>query len=582
MQDRAPSLATLSRWLLFAATALMVLYPVSWLVRGSLWSSRPGADGFLTLAHYARTFGNLDTWGLLVNSLHISGAKSLLACIIGIFLAWLVARTDVPLRGWIEVLAPLPFFIPGLLSAMAWAILANPSNGLLNTLLAAVFGLDKGPLNVYSSGGMAFVMALSSSAFVYLLVLGAMRNMDTGLEESARLSGAGGLQTFFTITLPLLLPALSGAAVLTFISGLESFETPIILGTPGKVFVFTNEIYYHIRWTTPPAYGAAMTLAVLLTILMLLMVLFQWRLLGRNSYTTVTGRGYQPPPIPLGRWSWPALALVALYLLFALVLPIGLIIVTSFFSVFGFFSWQTLTLENYLGVFRDHQFARALVNTIILAVGGGLLTMLLSGLVAYVLVRTRFALRRVLELITWLPWALQGIVLSLAMLWAYIRLPIPIYGTVWVLLLAYVTHGLPLGVRTMSGVLVQVSPELEESARLSGASWQRTFVDVVLALVRPGFVAGWFLLGYLFMRQLSIAVMLYGPGSEVLSMLSLRAWERGVGGQAAAIATIMLLIMVAFLLVEVGIRTRVRRRVELRARGSMAPGSRMALRSSQV
>jgi iron(III) transport system permease protein len=183
-----------------------------------------------------------------------------------------------------------------------------------------------------------------------------------------------------------------------------------------------------------------------------------------------------------------------------------------------------------------------------------------------VLVRSQFPLRRPLELIAWLPWALPGIVLSLAMLWAYIRLPIPIYGTIWVLLLAYVTSGLPLGVRTMSGVLSQVSADLEESARSAGASWRQCFVDIVIALVRPGFVAGWFLLGFLFMRQLSIAVMLYGSGSEVLSMLSFRAWELGNGGQAVAIASVTLAMMLALLLADFSLRRWERRRTEQRAR----------------
>jgi len=199
----------------------------------------------------------------------------------------------------------------------------------------------------------------------------------------------------------------------------------------------------------------------------------------------------------------PCLALFAIYLVCAVLLPAGLVVVTSFFSVFGVYTPQTMTLANYAAIFTDAQIGRALSNTLFLAVGGGFIAMLLCSLIAYVQVRTDFPARRLLELIAWLPWALPGTVLSLAMLWAYIRLPVPIYGTIWVLLLAYVTFGLPLGVRSMSGVLTQISRDLEESARTSGASWRQTFLYVVLALVRPGFIAGWLLLGVLFMRSLS-------------------------------------------------------------------------------
>jgi iron(III) transport system permease protein len=546
--------ARLAPWLLLATVGYLVLYPVSWLVRGSLWSGRPTAAGTLTFDHFGRTLGNGEVWTLLLNSLLISGAKTVLACGLGFLLAWLVARTDLPGRRWLELLIPLPFFVPGLLVALGWVILANPTNGLLNVVLATAFGQERGPLNVYTGPGLVLVMALHSAPFVYLLTLGAMRNLDGGLEDSARVCGASGLRCGLTISLPLLLPALSGAALLTFIQGLESFEVPAILGTPGKVFVFTNEIYYRLRWTTPPDYGAAMVLALLLTAIVLVLVAAQWRLLGQRSFTTVSGRDYRPRPLGLGRWRRPAQVLIGLYLLLALVLPVGLIVASSFCSVFGLFSGPTLTLENYPRLWREPRFGGALLNTLLLTVGGGLLTMVLGGLVAYVQLRTRFRPRRLLELVSWLPWALPGLVLSLALLWSYVRFPLPIYGTVWVLLLAYVTYGLPIGVRVMSGVIVQIHPELEESARLSGASWGRSFVDVVLALARPGLIGGWFVVGFLFMRQLSIAVMLYGPGSEVLSMFSLTAWESGQGGLAAAVATVMLLLMVGLLLLELALR----------------------------
>lgn len=545
---------------LLALVSAMVLYPVHWLVRGSFWSSRPGAPGEFTLQHWQNTLSDPNTWQLLLTSVGIAGAKTIAALAIGVFLAWLVTRTEIPFRSVIEIIAPLPFFVPGLLVTMGWAVLANPTNGLVNQAIASVLGLQRGPFDIYSANGIVFVLSLPSAAFVYLLMVGPMRNMDSSLEEGARMSGSGPVRAFLTVTMPLLLPALSTAAILTFITGLESFETPAILGTPGKVFVFTNQIYEHLRWKLPAEYGPAMTLGVLLTVVMLLLVLAQWRLLGRRSFTTVTGRGYRAHPVPLHGWTVPVLLVFASYAFVAVVLPIGLIIVTSFFRVYGYYSLDTITFDNYVAMVSERQFASALTNTLVLSLGGGFVTMLLGSAVAYVALRTRFPLRRMLDGVAWLPWALPGIILSVAMLWSYIRLPIPIYGTIWVLVLAYVTFGLPLASRTMSGVLGQVSPDLEESARVLGASWRRSFVDILLALVRPGFVAGWFLVGFLFMRTVSVPSMLYGPGSEVLSMYSLRAWENAQGSVAAAIATLMLALMVLFIAADQLLRRWERRR----------------------
>jgi iron(III) transport system permease protein len=559
----------------------MVLYPVSWLVLGSFWSGRPGSAGHLTLEHYQRMLSSIVTWELLWTSLVISLLKSLLACAGGLFLAWLVARTNVPFRRVIAVMAPLPFFVPPLITTMGWATLGNPTNGVLNLALRFVISGDQGPINIYSMGGIIFVMALTSSSFVYLMMLGAMSNMDTSLEESARMSGATQLQTFRTITFPLLRPALAGAALLTFMSGLEAFETPTILGTPGRVEVFTSAIYREVRWEQPPNHGGAMTLAMLLTAVMFLAVLIQWRWLGRRSYTTITGRGYRAQIVDLGRGRWPAFGAFLVFFGLAVALPIGLVVATSFFRIFGIYSLESITLDNYAAILGDRRFGTAFINSLALSVVGALATLLLCSLIAYVIVRTKFRFRRVLEVIAWLPWALPGIVLSLAMLWAYIRLPIPIYGTIWILFVAYITNGLPLGVRVMSGVFAQVGKELEESARMAGAPWHRAFIDVVMALVRPAFVAGWLVIGAMFLRSLSIAVMLGGFDSDILPLLSLRAWELGRGGEAAAVATIMLGLLVLFVLLEMTFRAWSAHRAARRRRlSATAPSSMLAPQGS--
>jgi iron(III) transport system permease protein len=548
-----PTVGALAPWVLLVVVGALVLYPTYMLLYGSLWSARPGFPGHFTLEHYVATATSPDTYKVLLNSLLVVGGKTIFATAIAVYLAWLVTRTDVPFRTLIEIVAPLPFFVPGLLTAIGWAMLANPSNGTLNQLIAGALGLAEGPFNVYSYGGIIFVMALHSAAFVYLLIVAAFRNLDAGLEESARLAGAGGWTVFRAVTLPLVLPALSGAVILTFISGLEAFETPVVLGTPARIFLFTNEIHYAMTVSVPANIGRAMTLGVWLVALTLLLVGLQWRLLGRRAYTSVTGKGYRPQVVELHAWRWPAFALFLLYALVAVALPIDQIFATSFFKVFGLLDWSLFTLDNYRQVLLDPLLGRALRNTLFLAVVGGAILVVLSGLVAYVVVRTRFVARRLLELISWLPWTLPGIVLSLAMLWAYIRVP-GLYGTIFILLVAYVTHGIPLGTRVLSGTLAQVSMDLEESARMSGASWWTTFTHILLALLRPGIVAAWLLLAALFIRTLSIPVMLMAPGNEVLAVLTLNYWDQGQGQKVAVVAMLMLLLLVSLMLVEMGFR----------------------------
>ncbi len=550
---RALGDGAIAPWVLLLAVGTLVLYPTAMLFYGSLWSARPGFPGYFTLEHYISTATTPETYRALLNSFIIVTGKSLLAAIIAVYLAWLVTRTDVPFRPLIELIAPLPFFVPGLLTAIGWAMLANPRNGTINQIIASLLGTNEGPFNIYSFGGIIFVMALHSAAFVYLLVVAAFRNLDASLEESARLSGASGRRVFFSVTLPLVLPALSGAVLLTFISGLEAFETPVVLGTPAQIFVFTNEIYYAMTVSVPADIGRATTLGVWLLALTLVLVALQWRLLGNRSYTSVTGKGYRPQTIELGIWRWPAFGLFVSYALLAVALPIGQIFATSFFKVFGLLDWNLFTFDNYRQVLTDPLLGRALRNTLFLAVIGATCTVFLGGLTAYVIVRTRFPARRVLEVISWLPWTLPGIVLSLAMLWAYIRVP-GLYGTIFILLVAYVTHGLPIATRTLSGTLAQLSADLEESARICGASWWTTFTRVLLGLLRPGLVAAWFLLAAIFVRTVSIPVMLMAPGNEVLSVLTLNYWEQGQGQKVAVIAMLTLILLVFLMSLELASR----------------------------
>ncbi|HEX9145190.1 MAG TPA: ABC transporter permease subunit, partial [Candidatus Binatia bacterium] len=336
--------------------------------------------------------------------------------------------------------------------------------------------------------------------------------------------------------------------LLTFIRGLEGFESALFFGLPAKIFVFTTEIYSSLTHRTPPDYPRAMALAALLMVITFAGVVIQRRLLAKKTYVTITGKDYRPRLVDLGPWRWVTFGVCTTYFFVALVLPVSQLVLSSFFTIFGLYDLNLLTLANYRQAFSDLMFWRALRNSLVLSTGGAILCMLLSALIAYIIFKTKFWGKEALDFCSWVPWTLPGMVLALGMLWAYILLPGPImlYGTLWILLIAYLTIGLPIGVRCMSGTIVQISTDLEESSRLCGATWWQTFVKIYLALLRPGFTAGALLLFFVFLRELSASVLLYSPGNEVLAVTILKYWEAGRSEVVSVIALVMLGVVILF------------------------------------
>jgi iron(III) transport system permease protein len=527
----------------------LVLPPFIMLFIGSLWGAAPGDPGEISLRAYVQAYSSPHTYQVLANSIFISLSKTSLAIVWGVILAWLVARTDVPLKGLIEVLMPIPFFIPALFTAFAWIMLANPTTGFINQLAVKLFDLQAPPFNIYSYGGMIFVMTIGSTSFVYLLTFGAFRGLDPALEEIARSCGAGMGKTFIRITLPLVAPALLGAFILSFIRGIEAFESPVLLGTPVGIYVFTNEIYRAITFHDPPLYGVATALGMTVMLITFLLVFLQWWILGQRQYFTITGKGFNPRIIPLRKWRWPAFAIFGVYFLLAVVLPVGQLIVSSFQTIPGVYSFELFTLQNYRKAFEDDIVLRALRNTIFLAIAASVLGVLLSALIAYVTTRTQFGARRLLDLISWLPWTMPGVVLAMGMLWAYLTIPglSMLYATLWVLLIAYLIKGLPLGVRALSGTIVQVHQELEDCARVFGATWLQTFYYILLRLIRPGMLAGGILFAYIAVRDLATPILLYGYGTEVLSIAMLIFWSQQRDQQVVSVLAIVMLFLLTCL-----------------------------------
>ena len=560
VERRSAGLSGIGRWLqataagrlaalalLVAILAFLSVYPLSMLLYGSLHSTPPGMAGTFNLDGY-RDVITLQSAVTLLNTVGISLAKTIPSVILAVLLAWILARTDTPFRGALEVLITLPFFIPPILTAMAWGMLGNPQVGLLNQLYQWLTGSETAPINVYSYGGVVWHMMQYSVPFLFLLIVDAFRAMDPSLEEAATMCGASRLRTFRTVTLQLMLPALTGAAILSFIRGIENFESPLFFGSPAGIRVITTDIYDSINQRSPPQYQYATAISFVIMALLFLIVLLQRRMLRGRSFQTITGKGYSPSVMKLGAWRWATFAFCALFFTVTVVLPVGQLIIGSFFKFFGFYQWDMLTLEHYQAVFGSSEFWRGFSNTMFLGLVGATLTMLLGATVAYVSVRTKWRGRLLIDSMAWLPWMMPGIVLGVGFLWGFALLPhgVPIYGTIWALLLAYISLGTPLSVRAMSSAYAQLSFDLEECSRVHGASWLQTMRSIVLALAWPSFAVGWVLVFFGIMRELSASVLLYSVGSEVLSVVLLKLWANGNAEQVSVIGLIMMVLVIVF------------------------------------
>ncbi|QOZ08036.1 iron ABC transporter permease [Bradyrhizobium sp. CCBAU 51765] len=538
------------------ATALVVLvavlgflsvYPLSMLLYGSLHSTPPGMAGTFNLDGYQQVL-TPESLLTLLNTIGISFAKTIPSVVLAVMLAWILARTDTPFRGTLEVLVTLPFFIPPILTAMAWGMLGNPQVGLLNQLYQWITGSTDSPINVYSYGGVVWHMMQYSVPFLFLLIVDAFRAMDPSLEEAARMCGASRWRTFRTVTLQLMLPALTSGAILSFIRGIENFESPLFFGTPAGIRVITTEIYDSINQRSPPQYQYATAASFVIMALLFLIVLLQWRLLRGRSFVTVSGKGYSPGVIKLGSWRWATFSFCVLFFVVTVVLPLGQLLIGSFFKFFGFYEWDMLTLDHYRNVFGSSEFWRGFRNTMLLGLIGATLTMVLGGAVAYISVRTKWRGRSLIDAMAWLPWMMPGIVLGVGFLWGFALLPhaIPIYGTIWALLLAYISLGTPLSVRVMSSAYAQLSYDLEECSRVHGASWLQTMWRIIIALAWPSFAVGWVLVFFGIMRELSASVLLYSVGSEVLSVVLLKLWANGNAEQVSVIGLMMMALVILF------------------------------------
>jgi iron(III) transport system permease protein len=540
-------------YLLAALLVVLVLYPFGILVISSFYTGQPGRLGEFTLSGYRVWLQAGDLLPILANSIIFSAARLAIGLCFSLLFAWAVARTNVPFAGLMTWLIPVPFFVPDLLTGISWLMMGNPQNGLINQWARDLFGIQGNIINLYGWGGLIFHSSLNTISFMFLMLVGFFKAMDSSYEEAAVTLGASKYKTLFTVTFPMLMPAILSVSILVFVHGLESFENPLLFGNPGGVYVFANEIYRMLSYRHPPQYGAATALSVLVIIIMVMLLTAKWRMLGDRQFTVVTGKGYRPTRLHLPNgMRWSIFALFVIYFLLAVVIPITQIVVSSFFQIFGIYDLSQLTLQNWHNLFRNRRAMNGLQNTIIYSALAGFGVVLIGGLVGYVRVRTRHWLGRVLEMLAWAPWTLPGVVMGLALLWAWALPPPPfnLYGTATVIILGFIIKGLPLGTATMQASIRQISGELEESSRVHGGSWLRTVRHILSPLLRRGAVATFVIVFAMAARDLTIPLLLYRGGTETLTVALLAYYEEGVMGTLAAIAVLQLGLVIGLLVIE--------------------------------
>jgi len=531
-----------------AMIGVTVIYPLSIMVYGTFKSTPPGEPSPLSFDNYTKMFASDWFWEALGHTVWISIGGTLLGVFLGVSMAWIVTRTDTPWISKLEIPLIVPFFLSPFIGALAWTGLASADYGLINGWFDALFGVR--PFEVFGPWGMIWVMGIYYSPYAFLIVSGNLRNMDPTLEEAALSSGANKFQTMMRITLPLMAPGIMASAILIFVAAAEQFGIPSVLGLNQRWFVLTTRIFYLLQ-EYPQDYSMAATVAMVMLFFTGGMVFFRNRIIKQREFVTVGGKSFRPHVIPLGKWRYLTLSYLLGYIMLAVVLPFGTFIAISFFRFWSIHpKLKYLTLENWQYILFEYPSTWvAIKNSLFLSIVGAALAVLISAVIAWVVVRTKAFGKDILDAVATLPVAVPGLILGVAYMWAWIKSPIPIYGTIWILMVAYVSRFIPYSLRSVESTLRQIDKGLEESANISGASWIRTFWSVSLPLLKPGLVAGFILLFVTFVRELSCSILLYSSGSEVLSVTMFDLWHDGMFPNLAAIGTMQLFITASVLFI---------------------------------
>ncbi len=534
-------------WILVLVVGFLTLAPAIMLVVGS-FSQGLGAFGDFTLEKYIRVYTDPRLYRVLVNTFIFTFGSALIATGLAFGLAYLNFRTDAPFRGLLHLIPILSMMVPHLAFGTSWALLLNPTNGMLNVFLRDTLGL--GIINIYSLTGMVVVEGLLELPVAYLVIAAAMRSFDTALEEASWINGGSSRRTMFRIILPMLQPALLAALMLVVIRALGAFAIPSVLGMPARIDVLTTYVYTMVTTGFLPDYGraAAVGISVLLTAIVLVVV-YRYYTRASERFVTIGGRGYRPQQVKLGAMRIP-LGLASL--LIGIVLVIVPVVVLAYVSVIPYMmapgprAFSMLTWTHWQSVLADRLTGTAFRNSVFLALVGATFGIVMSTLSSYIIVRVRNWGSALLEVLAFTSFAFPGLVLAIGFMWAFVRTDL--YGTIWALLIGYVATYLPFGIRPLTSTFIQIGKDLEEASFISGAGFLRTLRRVVMPLALPGIVSGWTLMAVMFIRELDLSVILARPGTEVLSVLMYRAVHDAYWGRVATIGVIMILLSTTLIL----------------------------------
>jgi iron(III) transport system permease protein len=528
---------------LIVIVGLLTVSPVLMLVVGS-FSEGFGTFGNFTVGKYVQAYTDPALTVVLWNTLIFTLGSAAVATLLALFLSYTNTRTNIPFKFFFGIISIVPMMIPHILFAVSWVLLLNPSNGILNRLLTDLFGLKSALFNIYSLPGMILVEGLLDLPIAYLIIAPAMSAFDVSLEESSKVCGASALRTLTRVTLPVLRPAILASVILVIVRCIASFAVPSVIGMPGRIYVLATHIYRIISTGFAADYGKAAAVGMsALAASILLIYLYRYLTSESGKYVTISGRGFKPALIDLKLSRYPLMGVIGLLSFVLIVLPVMVLFYTSMLpyvmvptaKAFSQMSWK-----NWAEVLRDPISLLALRNSITLGVVGATLGVILSILVSYVIVKVRTTASGILESLSFLSFSFPGIVIGVGFMWFFVRTPL--YATIWALLIGYIATYLPYGIRPLSSAFVQIHSHLEESSRVCGASAFATMRRIVIPLLIPGILSGWILMATMFVRELTLSVVLSRPGSEVLAVQILRFAEDGLWGRLSALGIIMIFV----------------------------------------
>jgi iron(III) transport system permease protein len=528
---------------LIAMVGFLTVCPVVMLLLGS-FSEGLGTFGTFTLQKYIKSYTDPAFGEIIINTIVFIIGSALVATGLALFMAYLNTRTNIPFKVLFQIISIVPMMIPHILFAVSWGLLLNPSNGLINLLLKEVFHLQHSPFNIYSLSGMILVEGLLDLPVSYLIIAPAMSSFDVSLEESSKVCGSSNLQTLFKITLPVLRPAILASITLVAIRSLESFAVPSVLGMPGRIYLLSTHIYRIIATGFAADYGMAAAVGMsALVASVTLIILYRHLTSESDRYVTISGRGYRPALIDLRQAKAPLFVIVALLSFVLIVLPVLVLLYTSLIpysmvpslKAFSMMSWK-----HWLAVLKDPTSLLSLRNSLFLGIAGATFGVVLTCLVSYTIVKVRTPASGILESLSFLSFSFPGIVIGVGFMWFFVRTPL--YGTIWSLLIGYIATYLPYGIRPLTSAFVQIHRDLEESSRVCGGGMFYTLRRIVVPLMTPGIVSAWIMMAAMFVRELSVSVVLSRPGNEVLAVQILRFAEDGLWGKLSALGIVMILV----------------------------------------